>query len=358
MNQTAGVHLTLPPGLCWISDEQPGIRRQRAGKGFVYRDPQGTRVADPEVLARIRRLAIPPAWSDVWIATSAEAHLQATGRDARGRKQYRYHPAWQDARAGEKFAAIVEFARALPRIRRHVDRDLSLGGLSRRIVVATVVRILDETLLRIGNPEYAATNHSYGLTTVGRRHVRVRGRSVRFLFTGKGGQEVVAGLEDTQVARIVRRCQELPGRRLFTCVDESGTRHDVGSADVNEYLGEAAGRHVTAKDFRTWAATVLTAQRLGRQPAPTSERQRKRQLLAAIDEAAEAIGDTRAVCRRSYVHPAVIDPTNQDALRLAMTSPPPGSPRGLRADERRMLHFLREVAADGELAPKRGGRRA
>jgi DNA topoisomerase-1 len=245
-------------GLRYVSDAMPGIRRRRAGRGFTYAGTDGRRLTDRRVLARIRALAIPPAWTDVWICPIARGHLQATGRDARGRKQYRYHARWREVRDEAKYGRMVAFGQALPRIRRRVEADLALPGLPRERVLAAVVRLLEKTAVRVGNEEYARENRSFGLTTLRNRHAEVGTSRIRFRFRGKGGKETEVELNDRRLARIVARCQELPGQALFTYLDEDGEPRTVDSADVNEYLREISGEEFTAKDFRTWAGTVLT----------------------------------------------------------------------------------------------------
>jgi DNA topoisomerase I len=294
-------------GLRHVDDSGPGIRRERRGEEFVYLDPQGRTVTDSVTLLRIRHLAIPPAWTDVWICPSDRGHVQATGRDARGRKQYRYHERWREVRDAAKYERTIAFARALPRIRRRVTRDMGRPGLPREKVVATAVRLLETTLIRVGNEEYARQNQHYGLTTLRDEHARIRGATVRFVFRGKSGVEHAVGVSDRRVAAVLRRCQELPGQHLLQYVDAHGERHAIHSHDVNDYLREAAGREFTAKDFRTWAGTVLAAQALRELESFDSETQAKRNVLRAIDAVAARLGNTRAVCRRCYVHPAVVD---------------------------------------------------
>lgn len=293
-------------GLVYTTDEEPGIRRVGRGRGFEYVRPDGKRVRDRATLDRIRALAIPPAWRRVWITTRSRGHLQATGRDARGRKQHRYHDRWHEARDADKFDRMLEFGRVLPRIRAQVTRDLRRDGLPKEKVVATVVRLLETTYARVGNEEYAKQNHSFGLTTLRDRHVKVTGSTLRFVFKGKSGAEVSAGVTDRRVARVIKRCEELPGQSLFQYVDGAGERGTVNSDDVNRYLREASGGDFTAKDFRTWTATLLAAQVLRETGGFESEAEAKRNVVAAIDVVARKLGHSRAVCRRSYVHPGVI----------------------------------------------------
>ena len=293
-------------GLRYVSDRQPGIRRRRAGRGFAYLAPDGSPVREERTLARIRSLAVPPAWSDVWICLLANGHLQASGRDARGRKQYRYHPRWREVRDAAKYDRMVAFGEALPRIRRRVSEDLAPPGLSRRKVLATVVRLLETTLIRVGNEEYARENRSFGLTTLRDRHVDVSGSTVTFEFPGKGGTVRTVGVNDRRLARIVKQCQEIPGYELFQ-YREDGIRQSVDSQDVNDYLREISGEPFTAKDFRTWAGTLFAALALQEFEVFDSEAQAKRNVIQAIESVAERLGNTPTICRRCYVHPAVIE---------------------------------------------------
>jgi DNA topoisomerase I len=293
-------------GLVYTTDDEPGIRRVRKGKRFDYVGSDGKLIHDAATLDRIRSLAIPPAWDHVWISTRPRGHLQATGRDARGRKQHRYHPRWREVRDANKFDRMSTFARVLPRIRRRVARDLRREGLPREKVVATIVRLLETTYARVGNEEYAQQNGSFGLTTLRNRHVEVKGSRVRFLFKGKSGREVSVGVTDRRVAAVIKRCEELPGQLLFQYIDAGGERRAVTSDDVNQYMREATGEDVTAKDFRTWAGTVLAAQALRELGGFESETEAKHKVLEAIDMVARKLGHTRAICRRAYVHPDVI----------------------------------------------------
>jgi len=290
-----------------VSDAGDGIRRRRAGAGFVYVDAQGRRVRDPETLQRIRSLVVPPAWRDVWICASAHGHIQAVGRDARGRKQYRYHPRWRAVRDETKYTRMLAFARALPRIRARVDADLARRGLPRAKVLATVVRLLETTLIRVGNEEYARANNSFGLTTLRGRHVDVDGPEVRFEFRGKGGKPHAVGVRDPRVARIVRRLHELPGQELFQYVDADGARRTLDSADVNAYLREIGADDFTAKDFRTWAGTVLAALALAEVRRFRTVREARRNVGRAIERVAARLGNTPAICRKGYVHPGIVD---------------------------------------------------
>ncbi len=337
-----GVRWARRAGLRYSSDDTPGITRRRAGSGFAYLDPRGRPVRDPATLARIRALAIPPAWRDVWISPHASGHIQATGRDARGRKQYRYHAKWTAARDEDKYHRVLDFARALPAIRRRTQRDMLSGQLSRARVLATVVRLLESTLIRVGNDEYARANGSFGLTTLQDRHAHVRGRSVTFRFRAKSGVFQTVDLDDPVLARSVKLCQDLPGQTLFQYLDENGRRRRVTSNDVNLYLREIAGEEFTAKDFRTWVGTVLAAKQLRRVAPAGSTTARTRQIVAAVDEVAKHLRNTRAVCRRCYIHPGVVDAFHAGTIVAANGTGP--RPRGLNADEAAVLALLTRQA--------------
>ena len=292
--------------LRYVQDDAPGLTRRRAGKGFSYRGPDGDPIRDRVTLAWVRSLAIPPAWREVWISPWRNGHLLATGRDAKGRKQYRYHPSWRAAREEAKFGRMLGFGRALPRIREAVAAELGRPGLGRTKVLATVVRLLETTLIRVGNDEYARTNKSYGLTTLRDRHVKAEGGELRFSFRGKAGKRHVVTLRDRRLARLVRRMQELPGQELFQYVDADDRPQPVGSADVNAFLREISGEDYTAKDFRTWAATVLAAWALSEFEAVDGEAAAKRNVTRAIERVASRLGNTPAICRKSYVHPEIV----------------------------------------------------
>jgi DNA topoisomerase I len=294
-------------GLRYTTDARPGIRRIRRGRAFTYVDADGKRVRAAADLARIRSLVIPPAWIDVWICPDPRGHLQATGRDARGRKQYRYHPKWRVVRDETKYDRVIGFAQALPVIRRTTSDHLRRQGLPREKVLATVVQLLEKTLIRVGNDEYARSNRSYGLTTMRDGHVEVRGARLRFSFRGKSGVEHEIDLNDRRLARIVRQCRDLPGYELFQYIDENDQRQTVGSDEVNAYLKDITGQDLTSKDFRTWAGTVLAAQLLREFEAFTSDAEAKRNILAAVEMVARRLGNTKAVCRKCYIHPAVFD---------------------------------------------------
>jgi DNA topoisomerase-1 len=297
-----------------VTDQGDGITRHRAGRGFVYRDPSGGRITDAAVLRRIRRLAIPPAWRDVWICPLEHGHVQAVGRDARGRKQYRYHERWRAVRDETKYTRMLAFAEALPRIRRRVDRDLGRPGLPPEKVLATVVRLLDTTLIRIGNEEYARNNGSFGLTTMRTDHVDVAGSTLRFRFRGKAGREQEVGVRDPRVARVVRRLQDLPGQELFRYVDDAGAARSVDSSDVNAYLRDISGNDFTAKDFRTWTGTVLTALALAKLGVCADVTATRQNVKTAIESVARLLGNTAAVARKCYVDPAIIDRYSRGAV--------------------------------------------
>jgi DNA topoisomerase-1 len=332
-------------GLVYASDFEPGIRRVRKGRGFAYFDPRGRRVTDPDTLDRIAKLAVPPAWKDVWISTKPRGHLQATGRDARGRKQNRYHARWHKIRDADKFARLLGFARALPKIRRRVTRDVSQPGLPREKVVATIVRLLELTFARIGNEEYARQNGSFGLTTLRDRHVKIKGATLRFLFKGKSGSEVEVGITNRRVARVVKRCEELPGQMLFQYIDPAGDRRTVTSDDVNQYLRETSGQDYTAKDFRTWGATVLATTALRELMSFESDTEAKHNVVAAIDSVARRLGHTRAVCRKSYVHPAVIDTYMDGSLDSVLKIVEGRAHRNLKAEEAAVIALLKQNVA-------------
>jgi DNA topoisomerase I len=336
-------------GLRYVTDSEPGIGRRRRGRGFEYRTPDGRRPGRTD-LERIQALAVPPAWTSVWICRTADGHLQATGRDARGRKQYRYHSRWSEVRDETKYHRMLEFGNALPRIRRRLTRDLRRRGLPREKVLAAVVRLLDTTLIRVGNDEYARDNRSFGLTTVRDRHVAVSGDTIRFRFRGKSGKQADVELDDARVARVVRRCQELPGQQLFQYLNEDGQIEDVTSADVNDYLQAIAGGDFTAKDFRTWAGTVLAAWALHDLDVNGSDEKPDSQIVRAVESVAADLGNTPAVCRRCYVHPEVFDAhldgtlagllERQAAHRLA------NSRRGLTRHEAAVLALLERRLAE------------
>ncbi len=332
-------------GLRYVTDEMPGIRRERSGNGFRYRYPTGEIVQDAEVLKRIKALAIPPAWKQVWICPDPFGHLQATGRDDEGRKQNRYHPRWREVRDEAKYARMISFGRGLAKIRKRVNRDLALPGLARNKVLATVVRLLDRSLIRVGNDEYARENDSFGLTTMRNRHVRVNGSQLRFHFKGKSGKTHAVGVRDKRAARVVRKCQELPGQELFQYLDEEGRHRAIRSEDVNDYLREASGHDFTAKDFRTWAGTVLAARALLTCGPGRTKAQLKKNVVQAIETVAQKLGNTVAVCRNCYVHPEILTAYGEGTLESAVkrcAKPSDSRLRPLRAEEAALLRFLKQ----------------
>ena len=344
MTITDPKHAARSAGLRYVSDIGPGIARKRAGPGFIYARSDGSRVAEPTTLKRIRSLVIPPAWTDVWICPSPDGHIQATGRDARGRKQYCYHPQFRELRESTKYERLIAFAETLPAIRAKVREHMALRGLPREKVVATVVHLLGTTLIRIGNDDYARQNGSYGLTTLKSRHVAVDGAEVRFRFTGKGGKQWSLAVRDRRVARIIKGCQELPGQDLLQYIDEDGERQNVTSNDVNAYLKEVTGQDITAKDFRTWAGTVMAALTLDACADATSEAAAKKNLRAAVAQVAARLGNTPAICRKCYIHPAVVEAYLDGNLRLKLN---PSRRRrseaftGLQREETAVLKLLR-----------------
>lgn len=343
-------------GLRYVADDRAGITRHARGNGFVYRLPAGGTARVPELLRRIRSLAIPPAWKDVWICPVENGHIQATGRDARGRKQYRYHPRWREVRDGAKYERMLAFGEALPRIRRKVSAALRQRGLSRDKVLATVVRLLETTLIRVGNDEYASNNGSYGLTTLRNRHAKVRGDQIVFEFKGKSGIRHRIDVCDGKIARLVRRCQDLPGQELFGYEDSDGSVRDVSSEDVNGYLHEIGSDDFSAKDFRTWAGTVLAAVALREFEKFTSAREAKRNVTRAIEAVAKMLGNTPTICRLCYVHPQILESylagqtistlqqATNDRLRRSLPK--------LKPEEAAVMMLLRERLAE---AKRKGG---
>jgi DNA topoisomerase-1 len=340
-------------GLRYVSDARPGILRRRRGKGFEYLGPDGETVHDPETLARIRSLAVPPAWTDVWICPNPRGHLQATGRDARGRKQYRYHPRWREVRDATKYDRMIAFGLALPAIRERTLSDLSKPGLPREKVLATVVRLLEATLIRVGNDEYARENRSYGLTTLKGRHADVDGSTIEFRFRGKGGKIHRVSVRDRRLARIIEHCQDLPGQELFQYLDEDGQPQDVDSNDVNDYLREITRQDFTAKDFRTWAGTVAAALALEEFEEADSAATAKSNIVHAIETVAARLGNTPAVCRRCYVHPAVFEAYLEGSMQQTLArraKKTAGDLSGLEPEEAAVLALLQHRVS-GERAP-------
>ena len=330
-------------GLLYVSDAAPGITRRKAGGGFRYLGSDGKPVRDAATLARIRSLAIPPAYRDVWICPSPRGHIQATGRDARGRKQYRYHPKWRDVRDETKFGRMLAFSDALPAIRKRIERDLARPGLPREKVLATVVRLLESTRIRVGNDEYTRANRSFGLTTLRDQHVEITGSKLRFEFRGKSGKRHTVGLTDRRLARIVRQCQAIPGAELFQYLDDDGQRQTIGSGDVNDYIREITGQDFTAKDFRTWGGTMLAAEALAGLDAGESEKDRKAAIVRAVDHVAGHLNNTRAICRKYYVHPLIFESFLAGTLARQLES---GGkpPAGLTAHEAAVISLLRKAA--------------
>jgi DNA topoisomerase-1 len=327
--------------LSYVTDQRPGISRVRAGKGFRYYDSRGRLVRDPAVLRRIQSLVIPPAWKDVWICPEPRGHLQATGRDARNRKQYRYHPLYRAAREETKYGKLVAFGRTLPRIRRKVRHDLALPGLPEEKVLATVVRLMDLAQIRIGNEEYARENQSYGLTTMRNRHVKINGSTIHFEFKGKSGKTHVLDLQDRRLAAIVKRSRDLPGYELFQYLDERGAHIPLESGMVNRYLRETTGEDITAKDFRTWHGTVQAAQELGACGAASNKTEAKRNVVAATKAVAGRLGNRPATCRKHYIHPAVLELYEAGRLDGYMSAKTTGQKlHGLDPCERCVLKIL------------------
>lgn len=332
--------------LRYVSDSNPGIQRvYRRGK-FTYLDTYGSPITDLEVLRRIQSLAIPPAWKNVWICPSPEGHLQATGRDARGRKQYRYHPGWHRLQDETKFARMLEFGKSLPRIRAQVEKDLSSPGLSKRKVVATVVRLLETTFMRVGNEEYARHNNSFGLTTLRDKHVAISRTLLRFRFRGKRGIVHDIALEDKRIANIVKQCRDIPGAELFQYIDQSGEVHSLDSGDVNAYLREVTNSDFSAKDFRTWAGTLLAALALREFKQLDKKVQNKKNILRAIEKVAAQLGNTLTICKKCYIHPAIFDHYLEGSLVSALDAE-------LNAQTKNLEHLRREEVAVMKLLSRR-----
>ena len=325
-------------GLVHVRDDDPGIRRKTSATGFSYLGPDGKPVKDEATLERIRKLAIPPAWTEVWISPDPRGHIQAVGRDQKGRKQYRYHERWRQVRDSHKYDRVIAFGRALPKLRRRVEADLARRGLPREKVLAAVVRVMEITLIRVGNPEYARQNKSFGLTTLRDRHARIGSRQAIFEFRGKSGKIHRTGFQDRRLARIVKACQDLPGQRLFQYVDEDGQRRAVESADVNRYIRETLGEDFSAKDFRTWAGTVAAARALVASEPCASAAQAKRTLNTCVKAVAGLLGNTAAVCRGAYIHPAVLEAYAGGELNLKPA-------KDDRAFELAVLRFLEAARA-------------
>ncbi len=327
-------------GLRYVSDEMPGIRRIREGKGFKYQTSDGKPIKDEAELARIKSIGVPPAYENVWICPIANGHLQATAIDARGRKQYRYHKKWREVRDETKYHRMMEFAKGLPKIRARVETDLTLPGMPREKVLAAVVRLLEETTIRVGNEEYAKDNDSYGLTTMLNRHAKVEGERVRFSFKGKSGVKHSIALRDKPLAKIIRACQDIPGQELFAYLDDDDTPRDVGSNDVNDYIREISGGDFTAKDFRTWVGTVQCALLLAEEEYADTQSERKHRLNEVVKQVAARLGNTPAVARKSYIHPEIIAAYTEDGTIGQMLRGKPA--KGLLPEEKFVLDFLKK----------------
>jgi DNA topoisomerase-1 len=328
-------------GLVYVQDQEPGIRREHTAAGFRYFTPTGRKLTAEAELTRIRKLSIPPAWTEVWICPLPNGHLQATGRDAKGRKQYRYHQRWREVRDETKYERTLAFALGLPALRECVSRDLALPGLPRAKVLATIVRLLETTHIRVGNAEYARDNKSYGLTTMRDRHVKIQGSTIEFTFRGKSGIRHTIDLRDKKLAKIVERCRDLPGQHLFQYLDEENRRQSITSSDVNAYLRDMTGQPFTAKDFRTWAGSVWAASLLRAMPPAVNLRELKQQLTRAVEEVATRLGNTPAIARRCYIHPALIDAHLDESLREQFDALPDDAPAaGLDPEETALIRFL------------------
>ncbi len=333
-------------GLRYVSDMMPGIQRKRTGKHFSYTGLDGKPIHDKDELRRIRSLGIPPAWTNVWICPKPDGHIQATGRDARGRKQYRYHPHWREVRDETKYTRMIAFGESLPALRERVAHDLSLAGLPHEKVLAAVIWLLDATAIRVGNEEYARENGSYGLTTLRNRHVDIAGSNIRFHFRGKSGKEHTVTVRNRRLANIIRRCQDLPGHELFQYIDDDGERRTIESSDVNDYLQEVTGQNFTAKDFRTWSGTVFATDTLQELGEVETQTQAKKNVMQAIKVAAEHLGNTPSICRKCYVHPEIINAYMDDALLSSLRQQQEKATEnvlnGLHPDEMAVLTFLKE----------------
>jgi DNA topoisomerase-1 len=344
-----GLSAATEAGLSYVSDDRPGYRRVPSADRFEYLDTQGKQIRDKTRLLRIQRLAIPPAWEDVWICPSPSGHIQATGRDARRRKQYRYHVRWRELRDENKFGRLADFAKALAKIRRRVAKDIKLPGLPRQKVLATVVQLLERTLVRVGNEEYARENKSFGLTTMRNHHVTVRGAQVRFRFRGKSGRQHEVDVTDRRIAKIVSKCQDLPGQDLFQYVSDDGEVRDIASQDVNDYLREITGENFTAKDFRTWAGTVLAAIALSTHEKFQNDKEAKANIKDAICAVAKLLRNTPAICRKCYIHPALLE-GYLEGRGITGLSEAVETPKNIRFDlaEVAVLQFLRAEVLSGK----------
>lgn len=332
----------LPSDLHYVDDSQPGISRKKWRGKFRYFDAKGERITDADEIKRLNSLAVPPAYTDVWICADSHGHLQATGRDAKGRKQYRYHPRWREVRDADKYARMQEFGSALPKLRKQLEAQLAERKFTREKVLATVVTLLDATLIRVGNTQYAKANKSYGLTTLRTRHVDIKGSEIRFEFRGKSGVEHQVSVKDRRLAAVVKRCMDLPGQNLFQYLDDDGDRHTVSSSDVNDYLHKLTGADFTAKDYRTWAGTAMALAVL-RELEWQPESDAKRHVVATVKDVAKQLGNTPAVCRKCYIHPAVLE---QFSLGELSKLPKPRVRKGLKAEKVALAMFLEQLAAD------------
>jgi len=331
--------------LRYVTDEMPGIRREKHGEHFTYIAPDGSKIDDEKELARVKALAVPPAYTDVWICPLANGHIQATARDARGRKQYRYHKRWRETRDENKYERMLSFAQALPKIRKRIETDLALPGLPREKVLATIVQLLETTAIRVGNDEYARENNSFGLTTLRNKHAKVEGSTVRFSFRGKSGVRHALDLRDRRLAKIIRQCQDLPGQQLFEYADDDGTTRAIDSADVNDYIRDISGDEFSAKDFRTWVGTVTCAMLLASDTVEETQTDRKQRVVAVIKDVAKRLGNTPAICRKCYVHPAIVDEYLEEG-RLAPARP--STREGLTAEEQFTLALLQQRARESD----------
>ena len=341
-------------GLRYVSDDIPGITRKKAGKHFSFFDPSGKKISDKKEVERIRALAVPPAYTNVWICPLPNGHIQATGRDARGRKQYRYHKRWREVRDETKYGRMIAFAKALPKIRKRIDADLSKPGLPREKVLATVVQLLETTTIRVGNEEYAKDNQSYGLTTMKDQHVKISGANLRFTFKGKSGVRHSIDLHDRRLARVVRACRDIPGQQLFQYIDDNDQRQSIDSADVNEYIREIAGEEFSAKDFRTWVGTVTCALMLGEFDPAENQTDAKKNLSEVIKHVAQRLGNTPSVCRKCYVHPTVIESYLEDhalkKLPKAVIDDLKTPATELRPEEKAVLKLLEAAASETDVS--------
>ena len=333
-------------GLKYVSDSNPGYRRRKSGRGFIYTNPKGEKVSDPELLERFRQLVIPPAWRDVWICPDRKGHIQVTGRDQKGRKQYIYHPDWEEIRNSTKFYRMIDFAAAIPLIRKTVDEDLSKRGLTREKVLALIIDLMEKTLIRVGNQEYAKLNDSYGITTLKDEHVDVNGSSIEFLFKGKSGKQWIVNIKDRRLARLVKQCQDLPGQEVFSYIDEEGKLKTVDSFEVNEYIRQISGQDFSAKDFRTWNGTVIAAVHLFNLGPPENEKDEKRKVQETIKAVSAELINTPAICRKYYIHPDILTAFSDGTLFSEMKKVVNKETKanGLRAEEKAVLRILQSKA--------------